>query len=383
MSLYLDYNASAPIDERVLETMIDVYRNHTGNADSRTHIHGDDTRGIVEYSRRQVGDLFGISAGEVFFTSGATESNNIAIRGLEGFAKKSEKKHIITTAIEHKAVLETVKAMGSRSFDVDIIPVGADGRVKVDDIVNRLRDDTLLVSVMHVNNETGIIQPVNELGEILYDRDVLFHVDATQSCGKLVDELKSMKYNMLSFSAHKLRGPQGVGCLILRRKNYTLPPVKAIMYGGQQEKGIRPGTIPVALVAGCGKACEIAGIEYKDNDAKLSDLKRSFTLLLEQSGLAYHFNGDQEHCVHGTVNVCLQGVSSEALMIMTKQYCSISNGSACTSKSYDPSYVLKAMGIPTEQIESSVRISWGPETDPKQFTDSIKRLLETAKGLSC
>lgn len=381
MSLYLDYNASAPIDERVLDTMVDVYRDHIGNADSRTHTHGDDTRGIVERARRQVASLFGIQPNEVFFTSGSTESNNIAIQGLKEYAEKTGKKHIVTTAIEHKAVLETVKAMGKQGYDVDIVYPDRDGRVSADDVLRRVRNDTLLVSVMHVNNETGIIQPVKEVGTALKEKKVLFHVDATQSCGKLVKEIRELDYNMLSFSAHKLRGPQGIGCLILRRVNYSLPPVKAIMYGGQQENGIRPGTIPVALVAGCGKACEIAGQEHKDNYIKLTELKKCLTSLLEGSGLTYHFNGDQNFCVQNTANVCIEGVSSEALMIMTKQYCSISNGSACTSKSYDPSYVLTAMGIASEQSECSVRISWGPDTDHIQFVNSIRYLLEAAKKL--
>ena len=381
MSLYLDYNASAPIDERVLDTMVDVYRDHIGNADSRTHTHGDDTRGIVERARRQVASLFGIQPNEVFFTSGSTESNNIAIQGLKEYAEKTGKKHIVTTAIEHKAVLETVKAMGKQGYDVDIVYPDRDGRVSADDVLRRVRNDTLLVSVMHVNNETGIIQPVKEVGTALKEKKVLFHVDATQSCGKLVKEIRELDYNMLSFSAHKLRGPQGIGCLILRRVNYSLPPVKAIMYGGQQENGIRPGTIPVALVAGCGKACEIAGQEHKDNYIKLTELKKCLTSLLEGSGLTYHFNGDQNFCVQNTANVCIEGVSSEALMIMAKQYCSISNGSACTSKSYDPSYVLTAMGIASEQSECSVRISWGPDTDHIQFVNSIRYLLEVAKKL--
>lgn len=382
MSLYLDYNASAPVDERVLEAMIEVYRNHTGNADSRTHIHGDDTRNIVENARRQVASMLGIQANEVFFTSGATESNNIAVRGLEEYAEESGKKHIITTAIEHKAVLETVKALGRKGFDVELVYPGRNGRVSAEDVLGRVRNDTLLVSVMHVNNETGIIQPVREIGKPLKEQGVLFHIDATQSCGKLVDEIREMDYDMLSFSAHKLRGPQGVGCLILRRRNYALPPVKSVMYGGQQENGIRPGTVPVALVAGCGKACEIAGQEYKDNDRKLTELKKCLGSLLKESGLSYHFNGDQNFCIQSTANICFEGVSSEALMIITKQYCSISNGSACTSKSYDPSYVLTAMGIPDEEAGCSVRISWGPDTDQRAFVYNIQKLLETAKALA-
>ena len=381
MSIYLDYNASAPIDPRVLDVMIDVYKNHIGNASSRTHEYGDHARDIVEKSRKSVANLLGVSASEIIFTSGSTESNNIAIQGLQAYALKSGKNHIITTSIEHKAVLETVNEMQKRSFEVDIIEPCANGRIDYKRVIEKVKDTTLVVSVMHVNNETGIIQPIEELGNELEKRNVLFHVDATQSCGKLVPELRKIKYNMLSFSAHKLRGPQGIGVLVIRRKSYNYPPVKAIMFGGGQERGIRPGTIPVALVGGCGKACEIAEIEYKDNLNKCKKIKKELIKLLNESRLTFSFNGEQRYCVDSTVNVCIHGVSSEALMLATKDYCSVSNGSACTAKSYNHSYVLQAMKIPTNQIESSIRISWGPDIDIEAFKNEFKKFLDTAKLL--
>lgn len=285
------------------------------------------------------------------------------------------------TAIEHKAVLETVKHLESEGFDVDIVSPDLTGRVSEEKILEKVKDNTLLVSVMHVNNETGIIQPVKEIGEKLQERGILFHIDATQSCGKLVEEIRSIKYDMLSFSAHKLMGPQGVGVLVLRKKSYKFPPVKAILYGGQQERGIRPGTLPVALVAGCGKACEIAESEYQRNIKHSQDLKNELLTVLDESGIQYHFNGEQNYCVPSTLNICIDGVSSEALMISTKQFCGVSNGSACTSKSYSPSYVLVAMGIATEQIESSIRISWGPNTDKEDALHNFKALLEIAKQI--
>lgn len=382
MRVYLDYNASTPVDERVLECMIDVYRNHIGNADSRTHQFGEDTRSIVELARKQVADLLGVNADEVFFTSGATESNNIAIQGLREYAENSGKNHIVTTAIEHKAVLETLKQLEKEGFMVDFIDPDQFGRVKPEDVLNKVTERTLVVSVMHVNNETGMIQPVQEIGEELRKRGILFHVDATQSCGKLVEEIKNLKYNMLAFSAHKLQGPQGVGVLVLRKKSYKLPPVKAIMYGGQQERGIRPGTIPVALVAGCGKACELAVTEYQSNLEQANQIKEELINILRESGLSYHINGDQTYCVPGTLNVCIEGVSSEALMISSKQFCGISNGSACTSKSYSPSYVLSAMGIPVEQIESSVRISWGHGVDQDEVLNGFRALINVAKQMN-
>lgn len=381
MSVYLDYNASAPIDSRVLEAMIDVYNNNIGNADSRTHNYGEGARTVVENARKQVASLLNISSDEVFFTGGATESNNIAILGLNEYAEKTNKKHIITTSIEHKAVLETVKYLGNNGFDVEIVNPDISGRVSAKTILDKIRDDTLLVSVMHVNNETGIIQPVQELGEVLRNKEVLFHIDATQSCGKLVEEIQNLKYNMLSFSAHKLMGPQGIGVLVLKKKSYKIPPVKAIMHGGQQEHGIRPGTIPVALTVGCGKACEIAEHEYKKNNAHVHAIKEKLIGELNASEIEYHVNGNQDYCVESTLNICINGVSSEALMISTKQYCGLSNGSACTSNSYSPSYVLGAMGIPISQIENSIRISWGPDTPIADVVENFRALLEIAKQI--
>ena len=382
MSIYLDWNASAPIAPEVVETMMEVYQNQIGNADSRTHAYGEAVRAVVEHARKQVAALLGVTSAEVFFTSGATESSNIGIQGLAAYAEQSGKRHIITSAIEHKAVLETVKAMGRRGFDVDIVAPEPSGRVAKEKILEKLRADTLLVSLMHVNNETGVIQPVEELGAELEKREILFHVDATQSCGKLVDELRRLKYRMLSFSAHKMRGPQGVGVLVLKKRDYKLPPVKAILYGGEQERGIRPGTIPAALAAGCGKACELAAMRYKEDSRKLQQIKAMLLQMIDEAGLAYSVNGDAEFSLPSTLNLSLHGISAEALMIAARGGCAISNGSACTSKSYAPSYVLAAMGVPAEQIESSIRLSWGAETDVALLKTEFAKLLTAAKRLA-
>lgn len=381
MSIYLDYNASAPIDVRVLDYMVDVYRNNIGNADSRTHDFGDSSRKVVENARAEVAALLSINKDEVFFTSGATESNNIAIQGLKAYGIAEGKKHIITTSVEHKAVLETAKAMQNEGFKVELINPGTDGRVSAEQVLKAVREDTLLVSIMHVNNETGIIQPVKEIGEGLSKKNVLFHVDATQSFGRLVEDLQLLKYDMMSMSAHKIGGPQGVGALILRKKRYKLPPVKAIMYGGQQEHGIRPGAIPVALVAALGCACKIAGEEYKLNQENCSKIKKLLIDMLNASGLEYEFNGSPEYCVSSAMNICLKGVSSEALMLSSKAYCGISNGSACNSNSYKPSYVLTAMGLSEDWIDNSIRISWGPNVDIVELMDSFENLIAVAKGL--
>ena len=382
MSVYLDHSSSSPISSRVLDRMIEVYRGAIGNPDSRTHDFGENARRIVEDARFLVAELLGIQSDEVIFTSGATESNNLALQGLVDYAEKTNKKHIISSSIEHKAILETLKSLCSRGFIVDFVDPEYDGRVDPRNILTKVRDDTLLVSLMHVNNETGIIQPVREIGNKLMETNVLFHIDATQSFGKLVDELRETPYNMLSMSAHKIGGPQGVGALILRKQGYRRLPIKNIIYGGQQERSIRPGTVPVALVAGLGEACKIAGSEYIQGREKCVKIKRDIMRMIAESGLNYIINGDQRYAMDNTLNVCFPGVASEALMLASKQYCAISNGSACNSHSYEPSYVLRAMGVPDELIECSIRLSWGSESDPSELLGSIDSLLNVAKNLS-
>ncbi len=381
MGIYLDYNASAPINPEVLDYMFGVYKNSYGNADSRTHDYGEGARRIVEDARSQVANLLGVGSGEVFFTSGSTESNNIAIQGLIDYAIENNKKHVITSTIEHKAVLETVKSLEKYGFEIDLVSPDESGRIAVEEVIKLVKDNTLLVSIMHANNETGIIQPVKEIGDYLSEKGVLFHIDATQTCGKLINELKELKYDMLSLSAHKLSGPQGVGALILRKKRYKLPPVKAIIYGGQQEHGIRPGTIPVALVAGLGKACEMANENYEKNLVAYTKKKQMVLDLIKDSGLDISINGDQNYCMPNTVNISINGVESEALMLSSKQYCGISNGSACTSHDYSPSYVLNAMGLDADRISSAIRISWGADTDSNQMKENLTSLFEVAKGL--
>lgn len=381
MGVYLDYNASSPIDLRVLETMITAYKETYGNADSRTHEYGDYARQAVENAREQVALLLGINEDEVFFTSGSTESNNIAIQGLRKYGVKEDKKHIIISSIEHKSVLNSAKSLEDFGFEIEQISPDISGQVNERKVMSQIREETLLVSIMHVNNETGVVQPVKEIGEELAERNVFFHIDATQSCGKLVDEIRDLKYDMLSISAHKFGGPQGVGALILRKKKYKLPPVKPIIFGGQQEHGIRPGTIPVALCVGMGEACRIASEEYKEHDNKNRKIKRILISMLNESGIPYDFNGDQEHCVSNTMNIHFDGVSSEALMIASREFCGISNGSACNSQSYSPSYVLVEMGLSHEIIENSVRISWGVDIDIEILKDNFSKLLIVAKRL--
>ena len=292
MAVYLDYNASAPIDPRVLERMIDVYQNHYGNADSRTHIYGTEAKEIVSSSRKTIADILSVDPMDLFFTSGSTESNNIAVLGLIEYAKTSGKNHFITTAIEHKSVLEAMKRLQSLGFDVDFVAPDKSGRIRPEQIISLVSDKTLLVSMMHVNSETGIIQPIHEVGEELAKTNTYFHIDATQSFGKLNNDLRNAKYNMLSVTGHKLSGPQGIGGLVLKRdRSYKRPPITPLMCGGQQERGFRPGTTPVALVAGFALASELCEKESSVHMTQCLSTKKNLIEAIQ--GLEYSFNGDQ------------------------------------------------------------------------------------------
>lgn len=377
MSTYLDYNASTPIDERVLNVMVDVYRNAYGNADNMNNTFGEKASSVVDKARGQVAGLLGIKKDEVFFTSGATESDNMVVFGLVNYARQTGKKHIVTTAIEHKAVLQPLGELEKQDFEVTYISPDESGRVSADDVLNAVREDTLLVSVMHANNETGIIQPVKEIGDALSGRDIFFHVDAAQTFGKLVEELRGVKYTFLSASAHKMYGPQGVGVLVMRKKRYKLPPLTPMFFGGSQEHGFRPGTVPTALIAGMGEACRIAEKEYAENLKKYEETKQMIYQLLEQSGISYSVNGDRNYCIPNTLNVRLKGMNAFSLMQECRSYCAISNGSACNSNDGKPSHVLKAMGFSDEHTEQSIRISWG---NGAFDTEDFVRMLEVAKS---
>lgn len=361
MAVYLDYNASAPIDPRVLDHMVEVYRTHFGNADSRTHTFGTEAKELVNQGRRTIAELLGVDSTDLFFTSGSTESNNMAILGLLEYALASGRNHFITTAIEHKSVIESMRFLQSRGCVVDFVAPGPSGRVEPEQILERVTDKTLLASVMHINSETGIIQPVRVIGDALSDSPVYFHVDATQSFGKRNEELRQVKCDMLSITAHKLGGPQGIGALVLRRDHrYQRPPVKPLMYGGQQERGFRPGTTPVALVAGFALAAQLCDSEADRRMEMCKEFKEQF--FNEIAGIDYVLNGDPQFCIPTTVNISFSGVDAEGLFLALKDEYAFSNGSACNSGSHRPSYVLSAMGLSEQRISEAVRISWSGET---------------------
>lgn len=376
MAVYLDYNASTPIDERVLERMVDVYRFHYGNADSRTHVFGTDAKEIVSASRKTIAAILCIDSSDVFFTSGSTESNNMAVLGLLDHALETGRNHFITTAIEHKSVLETMKHLQEKGCIVDFVSPDSSGRIKVSQILDLVTDKTLLVSMMHVNSETGVIQPIEEVGAALAETKTYFHIDATQSFGKLNNILRNTKYNMMSLTAHKLGGPQGIGAVILRRDHtYRYPPLKQLLYGGQQERGYRPGTTPIALVAGFAIAAELCDKESSEHMDRCRAIKKDFLEAID--GLNYSLNGDQVHCLPTTINVSFCGVDAEGIFLAIKDDYAFSNGSACNSGSHAPSYVLTAMGLDEVRISEAIRISWNHNTEV-DFTALINYIRSMA-----
>jgi cysteine desulfurase len=356
--LYLDYNATTPLDPRVFEAMRPYFLEDFGNAGSRTHVYGQRAKAAADHARAQVADLLGVRPDEIIFTSGATESNNLVLLGLMKRGLATGRLHVLATAVEHKSVLEPLDRLREAGFDVELLPVTPGGYVEPETVRRRLRPDTLLVSVMHANNETGVLQPVAEVAELLADTAVYFHVDAAQTFGKEVEELRRLRCDFLSLSGHKVYGPKGVGALFARREGGKRRPLTPLFYGGGQEMGWRPGTLPVPLVVGAGAAAELAGREYRQRRAAAARVKEQF--LKDLAGVAYRINGDPARTQTHVVNLSFPGVDSEALMLALRDEVAVSNGSACTSASYAPSHVLAAMGLGADDVGSALRISWGP-----------------------
>ena len=375
MSVYLDYNATTPVLTEIADLVYKMMVDDFGNAGSRTHEYGVKAKRAVETARQHVADVVGADKTEVIFTSGATESNNIAILGLRDYAEQTGKKHIITSRIEHKAVLEPVEHLESCGFEVSYLDVDASGSVSPRQLQSLLRKETGLVSVMHINNETGCIQPLAELCEVLKDHDAYLHVDAAQSFGKFRHDLTNSRIDLISASGHKIYAPKGIGALIMRRRGYDKVPLKPISFGGGQERGLRPGTLAAPLVAGFGLACEIAAKSWEQWLSDASSIKESLKLALVPFNAVIH--GDNTSPF--VMNFSIPGVNSEALMVTLKGIAAVSNGSACTSNSYTPSHVLTAMGLSSELIAGSVRMSWGVGVKELPI-DDIVRTIKTLQG---
>lgn len=374
MSVYLDCNATSPVSPTVADLVTHYIRREFGNSGSRTHEFGLAAKQAVEKARGQVADLVNADKNEVFFTSGATESNNIAILGLQSEALKTGKKHIITTSIEHKAVLEPIEYLAKHGFDVTYLNVDESGVLDPNELKKALRDDTLLVSIMHINNETGSIQPISSICEILEGYEAYFHIDAAQGYGKYPEELINPRIDMISVSGHKLYAPKGIGALIVRRRGFDKIPLEPLMFGGGQEKGLRPGTLPVALIAGLGQACAEAKANYLEWRSKCEVIKLSLLDVLTSLGAKVNGSNVASH----VLNVSIPHVNSEAAMVALKGIIAVSNGSACTSQNYTSSHVLKAMGLDDERIDGAIRMSWCYMTEElplKLIYDKIKGLM--------
>lgn len=375
--VYLDCNSTTPLEDEVIAEMRQYMSLEFGNAGSRTHEMGAKASKAVNESRKKIADLLCAEGSDILFTSGATESNNLSILGLEKFGSEQNKKHIISSPTEHKATLEPLERLKDRGFLIDYLQVDDTGRVNLDEVKEKISDQTLLISLIHANNETGVLNPISEVADHLDELGsaAYFHVDAAQSFGKTIEALQNPRIDMMSMSAHKIFGPKGIGALLLRTRNYEKPALEPLMIGGGQERGLRPGTLAVPLIAGFGKAAELAMRDNLAREKKCKDFRQKAHKAI--SSLGGVLNGDEENTLSHTMNVSIPGVNSEAAMIVLKDIVYISNGSACTSSDYQLSHVLKAMRLSDERIEEAIRISWchmTEEVDWNSFTSQLSSI---------
>ncbi len=378
LPIYLDYSATTPVDPRVAEQMMACLTTTGtfGNPASRSHMFGWKAEEAVENARRQVADLLNADPREIVWTSGATESNNLAIKGAAHFYSKKGK-HIITSKIEHKAVLDTCRQLEREGFEVTYLDPTEKGLITAEAIAAALRDDTVLVSIMHANNEIGTINDVAAIGEVCRANGVVFHVDAAQTAGKVVIDMATMKIDLLSMSAHKMYGPKGVGALYVSRKPRIR--LEAQMHGGGHERGMRSGTLPTHQIVGMGAACELGRLEMAKDAEHALALRNQFWGGLKDMEQVF-VNGDFEQRLPGNLNVSLAFVEGESLIMSLKDL-AVSSGSACTSASLEPSYVLRALGLNDELAHSSLRFSFGRFTTAEEVDYAIKQVRAAVEKL--
>lgn len=381
--IYLDYAATCPVDRRVLDAMLPYFCDDFGNAASRTHVFGWRAEEAVEAARREIATTLNADAKEITFTSGATESINLAIKGALEFLRESGKKHIITAVTEHKAGLDTCKHLERNGCEVTYLPVGADGRVSAAQVKDAIRPDTALASLMLANNETGVLHPIAEIGEVTRAAGVLLHVDAVQAFGKIPVDVEALKIDLCSLSAHKIYGPKGVGALYVRRRK---PRVRLApqVHGGGHERGNRSGTLNVPGIVGFGAAAKLARETMAAESARISELREHLRNRLVAEIPHAIVNGSLEHRLPGTLNISFAYVEGESLLMGLKDI-AVSSGSACTSASLEPSYVLRAMGLDDELAHSSLRLTVGRLTTREELdfvTDLIKREVARLRDMS-
>lgn len=377
LPIFMDYHSTTPVDPRVLETMLPYFTTHFGNAASRNHAFGWTAEKAVDDAREQVGQLIGASGKEIVFTSGATESNNLAIKGAAHFYK-DRGNHIITTQIEHKAVLDTCKRLELEGFEVTYLPVESDGRLRPELLAQAMTDRTILVSVMLANNEIGTIQPLKEIGQIVKARGALLHTDAVQGVGKIPFDVNDVQADLVSLTAHKMYGPKGVGALYVRRKPRIR--LEAQMDGGGHERGLRSGTLNVPGIVGFGRACEIAKHEMVEESARIARMRDRLETALMQSMPHVFRNGSVQHRLPGNANLSFAYVEGEGLLMALKDV-AVSSGSACTSASLEPSYVLRALGIGEELAHTSIRFGLGRFTTEEEVDFVIKLTVDKVSRL--
>lgn len=369
--IYMDYSATTPVDPRVADKMIPFLRAQFGNPASRSHMYGWDAEKAVEEAREQVAALVNADPREIIWTSGATESNNLALKGAAQFYK-SKGKHIITVKTEHKAVLDTVRELERQGFEATYLQPQDNGLITIEQLKEAIRPDTILVSVMWVNNEIGVIQPIAEIGELCREKGIIFHSDAAQATGKVEIDLEKNKVDLVSFSAHKSYGPKGIGALYIRRKPRVR--IEAQMHGGGHERGLRSGTLPPHQIAGMGEAFRLAKEEMESELIHIRTMRDRLANGLKEIEETY-VNGDMEHRVPHNLNVSFNYVEGESLIMAIKDI-AVSSGSACTSASLEPSYVLRALGRSDELAHSSIRFTIGRFTTEEDIDFTIN-LLKT------
>jgi len=375
--LYLDTLATTPLDPRVLDAMLPYNIGCYGNPHSRTHAFGWETEAAVEHARKQVADLIGADPREIVFTSGATESNNISVKGVARFYK-GRKKHVITSQTEHKCVLDSCRALEAEGFDITYLPVQQNGIIDLKALESAMRSDTVLVSIMTVNNEIGVKQPVKEIGEMCRSRKIFFHTDAAQAVGKIPLDVNDMKIDLMSISGHKIYGPKGVGALYVRRRPRVR--VEAVQSGGGQERGMRSGTVPAPLVVGLGAACEVAQNEMEYDHARVSYLADRLISKITSELPEVIRNGDPEQNYPGCVNLSFAFVEGESLLMALKDV-ALSSGSACTSASLEPSYVLRAIGADEDLAHSSIRFGIGRFTTEEEVDYTAEKCVQHVNRL--
>lgn len=367
--IYLDYSATTPVDPRVAQKMIPWLTEHFGNPASRSHAFGWEAEQAVEEARAQVAALVNADAKEIIWTSGATESNNLAIKGAAHFYQ-GKGKHVITVKTEHKAVLDTVRELEREGFEATYLDVQEDGLIDLEVLKAAIRPDTILVTVMFVNNEIGVVQPIAEIGELCREKGIVFHVDAAQATGKVDIDLDTLKVDLMSFSAHKTYGPKGIGALYVRRKPRVR--LEAQMHGGGHERGLRSGTLATHQIVGMGEAFRIAREEMAEENARIRRLRDKLLAGLTDIEATY-VNGDLERRVPHNLNISFAYVEGESLIMAIKDI-AVSSGSACTSASLEPSYVLRALGRNDELAHSSIRFSIGRFTTEEEVDYTVKLL---------